>query len=73
MPRKAVGELQRLLSIEDEQLTLLIGRELLNVTINTPSRDKEQGDITVRFTTKLIDGKFLIIAVLFHVVVINMF
>lgn len=57
-PRKAVGELQRLLSIEDEQLTLLIGRELLNVTINTPSRDKEQGDITVRFTTKLIDGKF---------------
>jgi len=51
VPRKAVGELQRLLSIEDEQLTLLIGRELLNVTINTPSRDKEQGDITVRFTT----------------------
>jgi hypothetical protein len=31
VPRKAVGELQRLLSIEDEQLTLLIGRELLNV------------------------------------------
>lgn len=58
VPRKAVGELQRLLSIEDEQLTLLIGRELLNVTINTPSRDKEQSDITVRFTTKLIDGKF---------------
>lgn len=58
VPRKAVGELQRLLSIEDEQLTLLIGRELLNVTINTPSRDKEQCDITVRFTTKLIDGKF---------------
>jgi len=58
VPRKAVGELQRLLSIEDEQLSLLIGRELLNVTINTPSRDKEQGTITVRFTTKLIDGKF---------------
>ena len=58
VPRKAVGELQRLLSIEDEQLTLLIGRELLNVTIQTSSRDKEQGDITVRFTTKLIDGKF---------------
>lgn len=58
VPRKAVAELQRLLSIEDEQLTLLIGRELLNVTIQTPSRDKEQGEITVRFTTKLIDGKF---------------
>jgi DNA polymerase III subunit beta len=58
VPRKAVGELQRLLSIEDEQLVLLIGRELLNVTILIASRDKEQGDITVRFTTKLIDGKF---------------
>lgn len=58
VPRKAVAELQRLLSVEDEQLSLLIGRELLNVTISVPSRDKEQGDITVRFTTKLIDGKF---------------
>ncbi len=58
VPRKAVAELQRLLSIEDEQLSLLIGRELLNITIQTPSRDKEQSDITVRFTTKLIDGKF---------------
>ena len=58
VPRKAVGELQRLLSVEDNQLSLLFGRELLNVTINTPSRDKEQSDITVRFTTKLIDGKF---------------
>nr|WP_218950190.1 DNA polymerase III subunit beta [Acinetobacter sp. YH12227] len=58
VPRKAVGELQRLLSVEDEQLSLLIGRELLNVTITIASRDKEQGDITVRFTTKLIDGKF---------------
>lgn len=58
VPRKAVAELQRLLSVEDEQLSLLIGRELLNVTIRMPSRDKEQADITVRFTTKLIDGKF---------------
>jgi DNA polymerase III subunit beta len=58
VPRKAVAELQRLLSVEDDQLALLIGRELLNVTITVPSRDKEQGDITVRFTTKLIDGKF---------------
>lgn len=41
VPRKAVAELQRLLSIEDEPLSLLIGRELLNVTILTPSRDKE--------------------------------
>lgn len=58
VPRKAVGELQRLLSIEDDQLSLLIGRELLNVTINIANRDKEQHPITVRFTTKLIDGKF---------------
>ncbi|ESK36689.1 DNA polymerase III, beta subunit [Acinetobacter nectaris CIP 110549] len=58
IPRKAVAELQRLLSVEDEALTVLIGRELLNVTIGMPSRDKEQGDVTVRFTTKLIDGKF---------------
>ena len=58
VPRKAVGQLQRLLSVEDEQITLLIGRELFNVTINTTSRDKEQADISVRFTTKLIDGKF---------------
>ncbi len=40
VPRKAVGELQRLLSVEDEQLSLLIGRELLNVTITIASRDK---------------------------------
>ena len=58
VPRKAVGELQRLLSVEDVQLSLLIGRELLNVTITVANRDKEQGDTTVRFTTKLIDGKF---------------
>jgi DNA polymerase III subunit beta len=58
VPRKAVGELQRLLSIEDNQLALLIGRELLNVTLQIPTRDKEQGEITVRITTKLIDGKF---------------
>jgi DNA polymerase-3 subunit beta len=58
VPRKAVGELQRLLTIEDQPLTLVIGRELLNVTIQVPNRDKEQGNVTVRFTTKLIDGKF---------------
>ena len=57
VPRKAVGELQRLLTVEDLPLSVLIGRELLNVTINVPARDKES-EITVRFTTKLIDGKF---------------
>ncbi|GAB3053588.1 hypothetical protein GCM10027155_19960 [Acinetobacter apis] len=58
VPRKAVAELQRLLSLDDHPLNVFIGRELLNITINIPSRDKEQGNVTVRFTTKLIDGKF---------------
>lgn len=58
VPRKAVNELQRLLSVEDQPLTLWIGRELLNVTIEIASRDKEQAAIHVRFTSKLIDGKF---------------
>ncbi|WP_374296866.1 DNA polymerase III subunit beta [Acinetobacter sp.] len=57
VPRKAVGELQRLLTVEDLPLTILIGRELLNVTIEQPSKDNELA-IVVRFTTKLIDGKF---------------
>jgi hypothetical protein len=42
VPRKAVGELQRLLSIEDEQLALLIGRELLNVTIHCQAVTKNK-------------------------------
>ncbi|KAA8731234.1 DNA polymerase III subunit beta [Acinetobacter qingfengensis] len=57
IPRKAVGELQRLLTVEDLPLNVLIGRELLNVTIELPAREKETA-IIVRFTTKLIDGKF---------------
>ncbi len=60
VPRKAVGELQRLLTIDEQPLTLIIGRELMNVSITLPGRDKEKegNDIVVRFTTKLIDGKF---------------
>lgn len=57
VPRKAVGELQRLLTVEELPLTVLIGRELLNVTVELPAREKESA-IVVRFTTKLIDGKF---------------
>ena len=57
VPRKAVGELQRLLTVQDLPLKILIGRELLNVTIEQSSKDNESA-IVVRFTTKLIDGKF---------------
>lgn len=57
VPRKAVNELQRLLSVDEQPLSLLIGREFLNVTIALPVKEKESA-ITVRFTTKLIDGKF---------------
>ncbi len=57
IPRKAVGELQRLLTVEDLPLTVFIGREFLNVNIELSAREKEAA-ILVRFTTKLIDGKF---------------
>jgi DNA polymerase-3 subunit beta len=42
VPRKAVGELQRLLTIEDQPLTLVIGRELLNVTIHCQTVTKSR-------------------------------
>lgn len=59
VPRKAIGELQRLLTIDDRQLSLIIGRELMNVTIQTLVKDKDEShEVSVRFTTKLIDGKF---------------
>lgn len=61
VPRKAVGELQRLLTLDEQPLTLIIGRELMNVSINVVGKDKDReegGEIVVRFTTKLIDGKF---------------
>lgn len=57
VPRKAVGELQRLLTVDEQPLTLIIGRELMNVSISLRGKDKDT-DIVVRFTTKLIDGKF---------------
>lgn len=55
VPRKAVGELQRLLTQEDHQLSVVIGRELMNVSIQIAGKEH---DVTVQFTTKLIDGKF---------------
>lgn len=59
VPRKAIGELQRLLDADDRQLGVIIGRELMNVTIQTTVKDKDVSyEIAVKFTTKLIDGKF---------------
>src|SRR5690606_41323939 len=48
VPRKAVAELQRLLRVEDDQVSLLIGRELLHVTITVAGPGKQQADITAR-------------------------
>ncbi len=64
VPRKAVMELQRLLSAEDEtNLTLSLGRELMQVELALPlqPKDKQEGEgtlIGLRFTSKLIDGKY---------------
>lgn len=58
IPRKAIAELQRLLTLEDGVLHLFISQELLHIGLKVPAKDKEQSDIEVRFTTKLINGKF---------------
>jgi DNA polymerase-3 subunit beta len=61
VPRKGVLELQRLLGTEESQLSILVGREFLSVTLiqqNKPHEGQEIVDIEIRFTTKLIDGKF---------------
>ena len=47
VPRKAVLELGRLLASEDAELTLRVGSNAIQMTVGN-----------VRFTTKLIDGKF---------------
>lgn len=58
IPRKAVNELHRLLGADERELVLTMSQELLHVTIQVPSKEKEQADIEVRFTTKLINGKY---------------
>lgn len=58
IPRKAVNELSRLLGADEHELVLTISQELLHVTLQVPSKEKEQSDIIVRFTTKLINGKY---------------
>ena len=61
VPRKGVLELQRLLGAEESQLSILVGREFLSVTLtqqNKPQDGQQTVDIEIRFTTKLIDGKF---------------
>jgi DNA polymerase-3 subunit beta len=61
VPRKGVLELQRLLGTDESQLSILIGREFLSVTLTQPGKVSDSAtseDIEIRFTTKLIDGKF---------------
>ena len=61
VPRKGVMELQRLLTPEESPLSILIGREFFTVTLiqhGKASDDQTGSDIEIRFTTKLIDGKF---------------
>lgn len=61
VPRKGVLELQRLLGAEESQLSILVGREFLSVTLtqqSKPQDGQQTVDIEIRFTTKLIDGKF---------------
>ena len=61
VPRKGVLELQRLLGAEESQLSIFVGREFLSVTLtqqNKPQDGQQAVDIEIRFTTKLIDGKF---------------
>ena len=61
VPRKGVLELQRLLGTDENQLSILLGREFLSVSLTQASKEKEgqaSSDIEIRFTTKLIDGKF---------------
>jgi DNA polymerase-3 subunit beta len=59
VPRKGVLELQRLLGTDENQLSILLGREFLSVALTQAGKDAQaSSDIEIRFTTKLIDGKF---------------
>ncbi len=59
VPRKGVMELQRLLGSDENQLSILLGREFLSVALTQAGKDGQaNNDIEIRFTTKLIDGKF---------------
>ena len=68
LPRKAVlelqrliGELKRLMPSHDNQITLNVGREFLQVILPFGEIDKDgniQNPTVVSFTARLIDGKF---------------
>ena len=72
LPRKAVlelqrllGELKKLLPNHDNQITLNVGREFLQVILpfgEVGSDGQMQNPILVSFTARLIDGKFPTIA-----------
>lgn len=56
VPRKAVSELQRLLGTDEGDINLTIGREFFQVQLSVSEEIGE--DLVVRFTSRLIDGKY---------------
>lgn len=56
LPRKGVGELQRLMTSNDKNIKLYFSNEFLHAQINQTTKDGEEYSISL--TTKLIDGKF---------------
>lgn len=56
VPRKAVQELQRLLGAEEGDINLTIGREFFQVQLGVS--EDAQNELVVRFTSRLIDGKY---------------
>lgn len=56
VPRKAVQELQRLLGSDEGDINLTIGREFFQVQLGVS--EEGQQELVVRFTSRLIDGKY---------------
>lgn len=56
LPKKAVGELQRLLQNGNKQIQLTLGRELVSASLELET--KEGSSYSIEFTTKMIDGKY---------------
>ena len=58
VPRKAVGELSRLLGNEEGDLNLTIGTEFIQAELDVSDKVGEGQSLSVLFTSRLIDGKY---------------